>query len=218
MKVLLSWLQEFAPVEGPPEGIAEDLSDLGLAVEDMVTFAEAPPGIVVARVAGLRSHPDADRIQLVDVDTGDGELRQVCCGAFNMSVGDLVPLATVGTTMPSGLEIGRRRMRGQHSEGMICSAAELEMGSDAEGIMILPADLELGEDLTAALGVAGDVLFDLEVNPNRPDALSVVGVARDLAARRGLPFELPEPRVDTAGAPAGESASVEILAPDLCGR
>ena len=218
MKVLLSWLQEFTSVEGPPQAIAEDLSDLGLAVEDMVTFAAAPAGIVVARVAGLRPHPDADRIQLVDVDAGDGELRQVCCGAFNMSVGDLVPLATVGTTMPSGLEIGRRRMRGQHSEGMLCSAAELDMGSDAEGIMILPADLESGEDLTAALGVAGDVLFDLEVNPNRPDALSVVGVARDLAARRGLPFELPEPRLETAGAPAGESASVEILAPDLCGR
>ena len=218
MKVLLSWLQEFTPVEGPAEGIAEDLSDLGLAVEDMRTFAAAPPGIIVARVAGLRPHPDADRIQLVDVDAGDGELRQVCCGAFNMAVGDLVPLATVGTTMPSGLEIGRRRMRGQLSEGMICSAAELEMGSDAEGIMILPADLELGDDLTAALGVAGDVLFDLEVNPNRPDALSVVGVARDLAARRGLPFELPQPHVETAGAPAGESTSVEILAPDLCGR
>ena len=218
MKVLLSWLQEFTPVEGPPEGIAEELSDLGLAVEDMVTFAAAPPGVVVARVAGLRPHPDADRIQLVDVDAGDGELRQVCCGAFNMAVGDLVPLATAGTAMPGGLQIGRRRMRGQASEGMLCSAAELEMGSDAEGIMVLPGGLELGDDLTAALGVAGDVLFDLEVNPNRPDALSVVGVARDLAARRGLPFELPSIHVETSGEPASASASVEILAPDLCGR
>ena len=218
MKVLLSWLREFSPIEGPPEGIAEDLSDLGLAVEDMVTFAPAPDGIVVARVAGLRSHPDADRIQLVDVDAGDGEMLQVCCGAFNMSVGDLVPLATVGTTMPGGLEIRRRKMRGQLSEGMLCSTAELDMGADAEGIMILPADLELGGDLTAALGVAGDVLFDLEVNPNRPDALSVVGVARDLAARRGAPFELPEPRVETSGAPASASAATEIVAPDLCGR
>lgn len=218
MKVLLSWLREFTPVEGSPQGIADDLSDLGLAVEELITFAAAPAGIVVARVAGLRPHPDADRIQLVDVDAGDGELRQVCCGAFNMAVDDLVPLATVGATMPSGLEIGRRRMRGETSEGMLCSAAELEMGPDAEGIMVLPAGLELGDDLTAALGVAGDVLFDLEVNPNRPDALSVVGVARDLAARRGLPFELPEPQVETSGAPAGESTSVEILAPDLCGR
>ena len=218
MKVLLSWLREFSPIEGPPEGIAEDLSDLGLAVEDMVTFASAPDGIVVARVAGLRPHPDADRIQLVDVDAGDGETLQVCCGAFNMSVGDLVPLATVGTTMPGGLEVRRRRMRGQLSEGMLCSTAELDMGADATGIMILPADLELGEDLTTALGVAGDVLFDLEVNPNRPDALSVVGVARDLAARRGTPFALPELRVETSGPPASASTATEIVAPDLCGR
>ena len=217
MKVLLSWLREFAPIEGPPEGVAEDLSDLGLAVEDMVTFAAAPDGIIVARVAGLRPHPDADRIQLVDVDDGAGETVQVCCGAFNMAVGDLVPFATVGTTMAGGLEIRSRRMRGQTSEGMLCSAAELEMGSDAHGIMILPSDLELGQDLTSALGVAGDVLFDLEVNPNRPDALSVVGVARDLAGRRGAPFEMPEPSVETSGPPASASAAVEILAPDLCG-
>ncbi|MCY3924365.1 MAG: phenylalanine--tRNA ligase subunit beta, partial [bacterium] len=216
MKVLLSWLAEFAPIEGPPEEIAADLSDLGLAVEEMVTFAAAPDGVVVARVAGLRPHPDADRIQLVDVDAG-GETVQVCCGAFNMAVGDSVPFATVGTTMPGGLEIRSRRMRGQVSEGMLCSPAELGMGPDAEDIMILPSGLEAGDDLTAALGVAGDVLFDLEVNPNRPDALSVAGVARDLAARRGAPFEMPAPRVETAGAPAGESASVEILAPDLCG-
>ena len=218
MKVLRSWLAEFAPMEGPPEAIAEDLSDLGLAVEEMVTFGRAPDGIVVARVLGLRPHPDADRIQLVDVDPGDGEALQVCCGAFNMAVGDLVPLAMVGTTMGNGMEIRRRRMRGELSEGMLCSPAELDMGTDGEGIMILPSDLRLGGDLTAALGVAGDVLFDLEVNPNRPDALSVAGVARDLAARRGVPFELPEPRVETSGAPAGESVSVEILAPDLCGR
>ena len=218
MKVLRSWLAEFAPMEGPPEAIAEDLSDLGLAVEEMVTFGRAPDGIVVARVLGLRPHPDADRIQLVDVDAGDGEALQVCCGAFNMAVGDLVPLATVGTTMPNGMEIRRRRMRGELSEGMLCSPAELDMGTDGEGIMILPSDLRPGGDLTAALGVAGDVLFDLEVNPNRPDALSVAGVARDLAARRGVPFELPEPRVETSGDPAGESVSVEILAPDLCGR
>ena len=218
MKVLLSWLREFAPIEGTPEGIAEDLSDLGLAVEDMITFAAAPDGIIVARVAGLRPHPDADRIQLVDVDAGDGETRQVCCGAFNMAVGDLVPLAAVGTTMPGGLEIRSRRMRGQASEGMLCSPAELDMGGDADGIMILPAGLEVGQDLTSALGVAGDVLFDLEVNPNRPDALSVVGVARDLAARRGAPLWIPEPSVETSGPPASASAAVEILAADLCGR
>ncbi len=223
MKVLLSWLREFAPIEGDPAELADHLSDLGMAVEEMRVL---PPldGVVVARVAGLRPHPEADRIQLVDVElpgeSGEGTdgALQVCCGAFNMSVGDLVPLATVGTTMPGGLEIGERRLRGQLSQGMCCSAAELELGADAEGIMILPSDFEFGASLMSQLGLDGDVLYDLEVNPNRPDAMSVAGVARDLAARLGVPFRIPEPAVDETGEDISTVASVEIIDPDLCGR
>ena len=223
MKVLLSWLREFAPIEGDPAELADHLSDLGMAVEEMRVL---PPhdGVVVARVAGLRPHPQADRIQLVDVElpgaAGEGTdgALQVCCGAFNMSVGDLVPLATVGTTMPGGLEIGKRRMRGEVSEGMCCSAAELDLGADAEGIMILPDGLELGAPLMSALGLDGDVLYDLEVNPNRPDAMSVAGVARDLAARLGVPFRIPEPTVAETDEDISAVASVEIIHPDLCGR
>ncbi len=223
MKVLLSWLREFAPIEGEPAELADHLSDLGMAVEEMRVL---PPldGVVVARVAGLRPHPEADRIQLVDVElpgaTGEGTdgALQVCCGAFNMTEGDLVPLATVGTTMPGGLEIGERRLRGQLSQGMCCSAAEMGLGDDAEGIMILPGDLELGAPLMDQLGLAGDVLFDLEVNPNRPDAMSVAGVARDLAARLGVPFEIPEPVVIETGEDISTVASVDIIDPDLCGR
>ena len=106
MKVLLSWLRDFAPVEGDPDRIGDQLSDLGLTVEQMSILGEGLDGIVVARVLDLRPHPDADRIQLVDVDAGDGEALQICCGAFNMSVGDLVPLATLGTVMPGGMEPG----------------------------------------------------------------------------------------------------------------
>ncbi|MCY4516418.1 MAG: phenylalanine--tRNA ligase subunit beta [Acidimicrobiaceae bacterium] len=223
MKVLLSWLREFAPIEGDPAELADHLSDLGMAVEEMRVL---PPldGVVVARVAGLRPHPEADRIQLVDVElpgaSGEGTrgALQVCCGAFNMSVGDLVPLATVGTTMPGGLEIGERRLRGQLSQGMCCSAAELELGADADGIMILPSDFELGASLMSQLGLDGDVLYDLEVNPNRPDAMSVAGVARDLAARLGVPFRIPEPAVDETGADVSTVASVKIVDSDLCGR
>ena len=223
MKVLLSWLREFAPIEGDPAELADHLSDLGMAVEEM-RILPSLDGVVVARVAGLRPHPEADRIQLVDVDlpgvSGEGTdgTLQVCCGAFNMSAGDLVPLATVGTTMPGGLEIGKRRMRGEVSEGMCCSVAELELGTDAEGIMILPQGLELGAPLMDQIGLAGDVLFDLEVNPNRPDAMSVAGVARDLAARLGVPFQIPKPIVAETDEDISAVASVEIIDADLCGR
>ncbi|HSL57368.1 MAG TPA: phenylalanine--tRNA ligase subunit beta [Acidimicrobiales bacterium] len=218
MKVLLSWLRELAPFEGDPVALGETMSDLGMAVESLERLGEGLDGIVVAKVLSLRPHPDADRIQLVDVDPGTGEALQVACGAFNMAEGDLVPLATVGTVMPGGMEIGRRKMRGEWSNGMLCSAAELGLGGDHSGILVLDPDAEPGVELTAALGLQGDVLYDLEINPNRPDAMSVVGVARDLAARLGVPFTLPEPRVATSSTVAGERASVEIVDPDLCGR
>lgn len=219
MKVLLSWLREFAPIEGDPAELGHTLSDLGLAVESMDRLGEGLDGIVVARVLDLRPHPDADRIQLVDVDAGDGEALQICCGAFNMSVGDLVPLATIGTTMGNGMEIARRKMRGEWSNGMLCSSQELGLGDDHGGIMILPGAAEVGAPLTAALGIESDVLYDLEVNPNRPDAMSVAGVARDLAARLGLPFSLPVPDVATSGGvDAAARAAVEIVDGDLCGR
>ena len=219
MKVLLSWLREFAPdIDGDPGDLAETLSDLGLAVEELAHVGRGLDGIVVAEVVATRPHPDADRIHLVDADAGDGEALQVCCGAFNMTVGDRVPLATVGTTMPNGIEIARRKMRGQWSNGMLCSGAEIGMGDDHEGIMLLDRGLSLGIPLAEALGIQPDVLFDLEVNPNRPDAMSVLGVARDLAARLGVPFSVPVPKADETGQPAAQRATVSISAPDLCGR
>lgn len=219
MKVLLSWLRDFAPIEGDPVELGNTLSDLGMAVESLDVLGEGLDGVVVARVLDLRPHPDADRIQLVDVDAGDGEALQIACGAFNMVVGDLVPLATIGTVMPDGMKIARRKMRGEWSNGMLCSATELRLGTDSEGIMILSPELEPGVALTEALGIEGDVLYDLEINPNRPDAMSVAGVARDLAARLRIPFTIPEPQVRvSSGVPAGERARVEIVDGDLCGR
>ena len=223
MKVLLSWLREFAPdIHGDPVELGEMLSGLGLAVEDMRLSGTAPEGVVLGRVAGLRPHPDASRIQLVDVDDGSGSPLQVCCGAFNMSVGDLIPLARVGTVMPGGLEIKSRRMRGQASEGMCCSAAELDMGDDAEGIMILNKQVtpgaELGAPLAQALGMEPDVLWHLEVNANRPDAMSVMGVARDLAAKLGVAFEPPHWSAPETDEQAADLVTVDIADPSLCGR
>ena len=223
MKVLLSWLREFAPgIEGDPADLSDTLSALGLTVEAMTVTGSLPDGVVLGRVLELRPHPDADLIQLVEVDDGSGNALQVCCGAFNMAVGDLIPLARVGTVLPGGLEISRRRLRGQASEGMCCSEIELEMGDDADGIMILNDRIVPGAGpgtpLADALGLAPDVLWDLDVGANRPDAMSVMGVARDLAAGLGVPFEPPDWSVPASGASVAETAQVEIVDPTLCGR
>ncbi len=220
MKVLLSWLREFAPIERDPDDIAHALGALGTPVEDMSLIGEGLDGIVVARVLRLRAHPDADRIQVVDVDAGDGEALQVCCGAFNMSEGDLVPLALLGTTMRNGMEITRRKMRGEWSNGMLCSPPELGLPGDPMAILVLGDGHEPGTPLREALGIEADVLYDLEINPNRPDAMSVAGVARDLAAHYGVPFAVPTP--DTSGVATGPPASslvtVEVVDKDGCGR
>jgi len=223
VRVLLSWLREFAPdIDGDPVELGETLDALGLAVEEMTVTGIGLDDIVLAKVLDLRPHPDADRIQLVDVDIGDGEALQVACGAFNMAVGDLVPFAPVGTTMPDGLEIGRRKMRGEWSNGMCCSARELGLGDDHEGIMILTDvvgdDTDPGTPVVSVLGIEPDVLWDLEVNANRPDAMSVAGVARDLAAGLGVPFAHPDHPVDETAELVGSLALVEILDPSLCGR
>jgi phenylalanyl-tRNA synthetase beta chain len=218
MKVLLSWLRDFAPIEGDPVELGEQLSDLGMAVEELDVIGEGLDGIVVAKVLATRPHPNADKIHLVDVDAGDGEALQIACGAFNMAPGDLVPLAPVGTTMPNGMEIGRRKMRGEWSNGMLCSARELGLGSDHAGIHILPGNLPVGAPFTEAMGLERDVLYDLEINPNRPDAMSVAGVARDLAARLRVPFAIPEPVVDEVPAERIDAVRVEVDAPALCGR
>jgi phenylalanyl-tRNA synthetase beta chain len=163
-------------------------------------------------------------VQLVDVDTGDGEALQIVCGAFNMEVGDLVPLATVGTTMPNGLEIGRRKVRGEYSNGMLCSAPELGIGPEGPepAIYVLPPGTAApGEPIAKALGFGADVVFDLEISPNRGDCFSVAGVARDLAAGLGLPFSVPEPQgsVDAGAEPAivAIEASAEALCPRFTG-
>ena len=219
MKVLLSLLGNFAGdlLEQDPNTLSEHLSDLGLSVEEMVTLGAAFNGVVVAKVLDLRPHPDADRIQLVDVDDGSGTARQVCCGAFNMQVGDLVPLATDGAVVAGGLKIKHRKLRGEWSEGMLCSAEELELpiSNTEPEILILPGTAELGSNVSEALDLKHDVLFDLEVNPNRPDAMSVAGVARDLAARLGLSFSIPVPNVVEIGEVA-EQVSITIDEPDFC--
>jgi phenylalanyl-tRNA synthetase beta chain len=221
MRAPLSWLRDFTPAEGTPEEIARVLSFLGLVVEGTEYVGAPLDGIVAARVLATRPHPAADRIQLVDVEVGDGQALQICCGAFNMKEGDLIPLATVGTTMPSGLEIGRRKLRGEWSNGMLCSAPELGVGPEGPtpAILVLPpGSVAPGEPVAEILGMGPDVVFDLEISPNRGDAFSIAGVARDLAAGMRLPFSLPEPGHVVAEDVAGANVGIDDAAAGLCRR
>lgn len=224
MRVPLSWIKQFAPVEGEVSELAEQLDDLGLVVEGIVRVGEGLEDVVVARVQEIGVIAGADRIRRVVVDAGQGPI-EVVCGAWNFHEGDLVPLAPVGAVLPGGFEIARRKMKGVVSNGMLCSPRELELSEDHEGILVLPAAGTAapapGTALTEALGIERDVVFDLAVDANRPDAWSVAGVARDLAARLKVPFEIPDPVVPdpaSEGPSVHELTSVEVIDRDLCPR
>ncbi|HUQ62616.1 MAG TPA: phenylalanine--tRNA ligase subunit beta [Acidimicrobiales bacterium] len=218
MRVPLSWLSDFAPFVGHPADLAGALSGLGLAVEKIDRVGEGLEHVGVARVLSTKPHPSADRVQLVEVDNGNGQPLQIVCGAFNFGADDLVALAPIGARLPNGMEIGRRKVRGEWSEGMLCSAAELKLGDDHSGILVLTGstDAAPGAPLSEALGLRPDVVFDVDVTPNRPDALSMAGVARDLAAKLGVPFVLP---AAAALVPAGGAVpKVVVESLDLCPR
>jgi phenylalanyl-tRNA synthetase beta chain len=217
MRVPLSWLKDFAPIEADTPALVDAFNELGLVVDGVTEIDAVDEGVVVARVLQTRDHPSADKVQLVDVDAG-GEQLQIVCGVFNFGAGDLVPLARTGTTLPNGLTIERRQVRGQWSEGMLCSAAELGLSDDHSGILALAVDAEPGVPLRKALAMEPDVVFELDITPNRPDAMSVAGVARDLAAKLGIPFSLHEvPAVATGESEATVVVKAKNLSPRFTG-
>ena len=216
----LSWLRDFAPFPDDISGLTAALDDLGLVVEGTERVGEGLGDVVVARVLEKRPIPGKDRIRLAVVDAGAGPV-EIVCGADNYEVGDRVPMAPVGALLPGGFEIGQRKLGGVTSNGMLCSGKELGLSDDAAGLLILgdEAPGEPGTPLVEALGLEPDTVFDITVEGNRPDAWSIVGIARDLAARLGLPFSAPEPPTPPASDQPVESlatAAVESL--DLCPR
>ena len=216
MKLSLNWLRDYAPFPDDDQLIADTLNGLGIAVE------RRPP----RRRRLRRGHrPGGARRAAPRCGQGDPGLgrqaataieHHVWCGASNFAPGDVVPLATVGTAMPDGRTIGSRGILGIPSDGMLCSAHELGLGSDHSGILVLPSDAPLGVPYGDVTGLVDDVVFDVDVTRNRPDAFGHVGVARDLAAKLGLPFTPPRPASPPVGSPA--DATVEIVAGERCGR
>ncbi len=215
MRAPLSWIQEFTPVTAPTADVVAALNQLGLEVDAVDEPGREIGGVIVGRVLAVERHPDADKLSLVDVDYGDGQTR-VVCGAPNVVPGMVVPYAPSGATLPGGFKLERRKIRGIVSDGMLCSARELGLGEDHTGILGLAAELPLGEDVRPALGL-DDVIFELAITPNRPDAMCIVGVARELAAHFGLPLTVPEPTLATDSS-VSRDVSVVIEAPDACPR
>jgi len=216
MNVTLNWLNDYVAIALPAEELAHRLTMAGLEVDVMERLGEGLDSVIVARLVDVRPHPEADRLTLCTVET-DSVTLQVVCGATNHRAGDLVALAQVGTELPGGIKIKKSKIRGQDSCGMLCSTKELGLAETAEGIMILPRGLALGQPVFAALGLK-DVRFELGLTPNRPDCLSVVGVAREVAGLTGGTLRLPDPALQETGAPSAGKTSVTILDPDLCPR
>ncbi len=190
MKISLDWLGDLVSWEDSTEGLADKLTAAGLNVESIEDYKVEFPGVVIAKVLNREQHPDADRLSLCRVDAGSGEPVQVVCGAPNVREGLTVLLATVGAVLPGNFKIKKSKIRGVESFGMICSATELEIGSDGDGIMELDTELPLGTSADELFGYQ-DTVLDIEVTPNRPDWLSHVGVAREVAAIYGTKVSLP---------------------------
>lgn len=198
MKISLNWLRDFVDCKVAPAELEALLRRAGLEVAAMETRGADIDKVVVAQILASEPHPNADRLSVCKVDDGSGVPRQIVCGAKNYKVGDKVPLALPGAVLPGDFKIKTGKLRGVESEGMMCSAKELRLAEDAEGLLILPADASVGSPLSSVF--PSDVLLELEITPNRPDWLSHLGVAREIAVFTGLP--LTEPVVEVVGTKA----------------
>jgi len=215
MRAPLSWLGEFVDVEMTPERLAERFTLLGLEVKGIVRWGDDWRNVVVGELLSVDRHPRADRLSLTRVTLGDGEPLEIVCGATNIAAGQRVPVALPGAVLPGDRRIERTEKMGVVSNGMLCSGDELGLTGDADGILILPADAPLGRPL---IDLFGDTVLDVDVKPNRGDALSIVGLAREVAAVTGGPLRLPPTDLTETGRPTAEHLRVEVLDPDLCPR
>ena len=216
MRVPMSWLREYADPKVTNEEIAARLLISTCEVERIVRrgITGDTSGFVVGKVLSAEKHPNADRLQLTVVDVG-GTHQQIVCGAWNFGAGATVAVALPGATLPNGLTLERRELRGQMSEGMILAEDEVDLGTDHDGIMLLADELEAGTPLADVLPLVEDVM-ELETTPNRPDLLSIYGLAREVAALFDVPLA-PWPGVDPPRA-GDEEVAVDVEDFDGCPR
>jgi phenylalanyl-tRNA synthetase beta chain len=224
MKVTLNWLKQYVDFNWSPEELTERLTMLGLEVEGVQKISGAFEGIVVAQVITRDKHPNADKLSLCRVDDGNGE-RQIVCGAQNFKAGDKVPLILPGASLPP--KVGEKepftikvgKIRGVESHGMMCSPQELGLPDEVDGLLILRGDAKVGQSFAEYLGLSGaDVVYDLEITPNRPDLNSVIGIAREIAAVTGNELRTPNLSLTPAEFTAESLVAVRNEDMELCPR
>ena len=232
MKISYNWLKDYVDHPLSPDALGEALTMSGLELEEAETLGASLDGVVVGRVLEVGPHPNADRLTLCRVDLGNGEPVQIVCGAPNVAAGQKAPVATVGTTVMMAsrenpgekvaVKLKKAKIRGEVSMGMICAEDELGLSDDHSGIMVLDEDAAVGQPFETYLsghGIAAhDTVLDLAITPNRPDAISHLGVARDVATLTETPLTRPAVTLPEHGGAAAEQVAVEIECPQECPR
>lgn len=216
MIITYNWLKEYVDFSLSPVELAHTLTMLGLEVERMEAIGADLDAVVVALVESREQHPNADKLSVCKINNGT-DVLDVVCGANNFKAGDKVALAQVGATLPGDFKIKRSKIRGEESCGMLCSEKELGLADESAGIIILPASLTVGQPVFAELGLK-DTVFEIGLTPNRADCLSLIGIAREVAAKLGTTLRLPQVVVPETAPSINNVASVVIEDPDLCPR
>jgi len=216
MKVSLSWLKDYVTIDVDVVKLAEALTMAGLEVDALVDRYAYLDHVVVGRIVEMTPKPHSDTLTLCRVDVGTG-IKPVVCGATNIKQGDLVPIALPGAQLPSGATIEAGRIRGEVSEGMLCSEAELALGTDSAGILLLPETAKPGPGVAVALGLS-DTVIEFDLTPNRSDCFCIIGIARELAAILKTRLKYPKVKLPPGETPIEELTSVTVEAPDHCPR
>jgi phenylalanyl-tRNA synthetase beta chain len=215
VKVSYNWLSEFVDIPWEPKDLAHRLEASGTAVESITDYAPRFTGVVTGIIKSIEAHPQADKLQVTTIDAGTGEELRIVCGASNIEVGQKVPVAIIDAVLPGGQRIEKASLRGVESHGMLCSETELELGDDSRGIMILDDSTPVGKNLDQILNL-NDTVIEFEITPNRPDCMSMIGIAREVAALTGGKLSLPAVDIKEAGEPGDTKINLE--SPDLCPR